>query len=211
MSVWGAHVVFTGNIEHTVLPALQILSTCYGSWDHSARAILAPRHLPKLQGLAFHDGPGNTEWFPDLRDWHPDLQAFPPFLRIVASTTARLILRESQHVVLYDLMLSKLLLALDAGYFVNGLWPQDVRHLLLTYDKGSWDYYTDGLEQILDTAKRLPQLETLGVALDFLHSTPTSRKAFSAYIKQHKIKHFSLKWCGQFTNGSLVPPQWLEM
>lgn len=194
-----------------VLPALRVLSTCYGRWDHSARAILSPRHLPALQGLAFLDGPESANWMAELSNWRPDLRDFPPSLRIVANGTAQLSQRRVEHTVLYMLSMDDLLSDVPAGVSRSGLPLEDIRHLLLTDADRILANVDDGMAEVLQMVRRLPQLKTVFVAINPLSSTSSSREAFSAYIEDHKIKRFNLDWSTQFAEGSLVPVQWLHM
>lgn len=144
----------------------------------------------------------------ELSNWQPDLSTFPPSLRIVASTTSRFIRDEVERTVLYETSLLSLPKDLMEWVFQNGIRPQDLHHLLLDVDDEDFD---DILDNACDMIKKLQKLETPFVAVKPLSSSASNRQAFADYIKKRSIRYIELDWNQQYAEGSLMPPQWLEM
>ncbi|BGP35445.1 hypothetical protein JCM10296v2_007283 [Rhodotorula toruloides] len=183
LSVWVVKVVFSGGLDKVALPTVETLSTCFS----------------------------RTEWLTDLSDWRLDLRDFPASLRIVANTSAQLELPFARNEILYAVDMHELVEGINSGFFRGHFPLQDLRHLVLVNYNAYLDDMRDGLRRVSDAIARLPYLKTVFVAIRSLSSTPASQQAFSAYVKDRDITHVELNWDEQYTEGSLIPPQWLDM
>ncbi|BGP03564.1 hypothetical protein NBRC10513v2_007297 [Rhodotorula toruloides] len=211
-SVWLALVTCTGNPASTIFPALRILSSCFAEWDDRARQLISPAHFPAIQGLALYhdDTAGGSEWGVERRQWTADFSAFPPSLRLVVSISTQYIL-DMQHEVLHETDVGGLYDALDAGNFVNGLRVADVQHLRISELCYDMEGQEDGFEHLLRLVKQMPQLKSLSISSKEMPSTDASLREFIKCVKQRGIRYVELEHDDQHQEGSVVPPQWLEM
>jgi hypothetical protein len=100
---------------------------------------------------------------------------------------------------------------LENGICHNGIRLEDLRHLLLGDDGDYSEQIDDNLADVVNMTKKLPKLETLFIALERFTSSTSSRQAFANCVKKRGIRYIELDWSNQHLEGSLVPPQWLEM
>ncbi|CDR46324.1 RHTO0S12e03026g1_1 [Rhodotorula toruloides] len=211
-SVWLALVTCTGNPASTIFPALRILSSCFAEWDDMARQLFSPAHLPAIQGLALYhdDRAGGSEWGLERRPWTADFSAFPPSLRLVVSISTQYIL-DTRHEILHETDIGELYDALDAGIFVNGLRVADVQHLRIFEICYDMEGQEDGYEQLRHLVKQMPQLKSLFISNEEMPSTDASLRDFIKYVKQRGIRYVEMGHDDQHLEGSVIPPQWLEM
>lgn len=118
---------------------------------------------------------------------------------------------DMQHEVLHETDVGGLYDALDAGNFVNGLRVADVQHLRISELCYDMEGQEDGFEHLLRLVKQMPQLKSLFISSKEMPSTDASLREFIKCVKQRGIRYVELEHDDQHQEGSVVPPQWLEM